>query len=459
MTRAWERWLGPLALGALLGVALLLRWSWHDFLPTYDEVRPLKAASFTELLFEAETGVNPPLFRWWVTRPALPADGLALGRWTATVGSVAALGMAGALARRLSGTWTAAITTVGVLAVVPDAVRVGVDSRVYGLAAATVGAHALALVSREQAWAGPAIVLTAALLPWLHYSTVPWLMLAALAATWGRPRTLLLYAPGALAAIPLALLIPSRAAERVAPPESPWAAMQHTLSLGLDSSLVPHESALRLLAPGVVVVGLLAAGALAAWRAGRPERVALALALAWPASVGVVGAVQMVRAPVFGLAASLLVPVAIGLAARAPRLRPAVVAAVAPILVLALQRLPIAFAGEQEWRARALALAIAADHALDGQEQVGVLPEDLLLTAYLARGVLPPLAHPDHCAGYDSCVRIDERRALVSVSATSPRPDLVLHTLPNPPPAPSGCYGVSEADSVVRTWFCAPGLP
>ncbi len=456
MTRAWERWLGPLALGALLVVALLLRWSWHDLLPTYDEVRPLKAASFAELLFEAETGVNPPLFRWWVTRPALPADGLALGRWTATLGSVAALGLAGALARRLSGSWTPALAAVGVLAVVPDAVRVGVDSRVYGLAAAVVAAHALALVSRERAWAGPVIVVTAALLPWLHYSTVPWLMLAALAATWDRPRTLLLYVPGALAAIPLAVLIPSRASERVVPPESAWATVYHTLSLGLDGSITPYDTALALQAPAGILLVLLAVGATQAWRMGRAGAVAFVLALAWPVSVGLVAQVQMVRAPVFGLAATLLVPVAVALASRASALGAFAFLAVVPLIQLSSERLPIVYSGELEWRARALALSIAADRALDTHHEVGVLPEELLLTAYLARGVLPPLTQPDTCPGYDSCVRIDAQRTLVSVSSSSAVPSIVLHALAQGPPPPIGCYGSSDPDHVVQTWVCTP---
>lgn len=458
MTEAAPRRWGAAAVLAAVVLALAVRVGWHELLPYYDEIRPLKAGTLTDLLFEAETGVNPPLYRWWMTRPSDPWDGLWLGRWTATVGSTLAVLASAALARALSGSWTAAAGAALALATLPDAVRNGVESRAYGLTALAVTVHLLGLVTSERRAGRAAAAGTAALVPWLHYSAVPWLGLTAVAAVLRRPKDALIYAPAVLTTLPLALLLPGRTAEREPPRATVLEVVQHTLGLGLGAD--GGTADLRLAGAAAAVVALVLLAALLRGRAlDGTARLAVGSALAWPASVAVVGSLQLVRPPVFGLAAHVLLPVVLALLARASPIAAGSLAAL--ITGLGAAALPAAFENLQvPRRAEALA-AEQVRQAVPSSPTVGIHPAtDLVQLAFLARDAVERFDDdPEACAPWPRCVPLDDGLLVGVQDLSGPLPPVVVITRGGDA-LPSTCR-ITHADGDLKVARCpsAGGTP
>ena len=446
MTRA----LGAAALVAALAVAVAVRLGWSELLPYYDEIQPLRRAAFRTLLAEGETAINPPVYRWLITRPEAPADRLALGRAVAFVGALFGVLAASLAARRAAG-WTAAVATALGLAALPDAVRIGAEARAYGLTAAAVAAHLLAVVAPPGRASWALLAASAAAIPWLHYSAVPWLGVVGLAVLASRrdAPTLGAYLAAALTTLPLVPAVLAGAAEREPPREAALRVAGHVIGLGLDGPL----GGARIWPPGtlaLVIVGAALAGGLVGWRRlDGPARTLVVAALAWPVSAAVVGTVQLVRPPVYGVAAHVIVPAVVVLATRRHAALGLAVGLV--LLGLGVPSQELAREGLEVPR-RAEADAARAVAARLGPEPVRVAPPSRVpVLAFLAAGAVPPW-NLDDCAPHPTCAETP-RGAILGVRGPGPGTTLVFGDLPRAP----GC----EAQAVTRevAWVICPPAP
>lgn len=444
------------SLAAALVLALLVRLGWYELLPYYDEIRPLKQGSFLQLLAEGETGVNPPLYRWWMTRPANAVTGLWLGRITATLGSVLGVALSSLLAWRLAGSWIATVGTALVLAVLPDAVRNGVEARVYGVAAPAVVALVLCAGALPSLRARIGVAALCALIPWLHYSAVPWLGLVALSALVSSPTrsALALFVPAGILVTPLARAVIAGSNEQVPPREGVLDVVRHVLTLGLDA--VPGKPAWTLpvlLLPLIPVGAALVRGGIT-WRHDAPSmRLAWIAALAWPVSAGVVGAVQMVRTPVFGLAAHVLVPFTLATLARMRpgRLLAALTTALCFALAWPAQSSTLAYL--QGARAPEAAAGARVRLATATEPVVGVYPPSWMeVVGFHAAGVADDFDRPPTaCQPWTRCLVLPEGARLVAVERLDGPLPRVLVSFDRDGPWPEGCAPETVARGV--TWL------
>lgn len=283
-----------------------------------DELGTVQPGGFLEVLFDPEAGVNPPVWRlltnpWLDDWPALQA-----GRLLALVSGVLGIPASAALGWRASrGRPLGALVAAAVVALHPVHVVWSTMFRVYTLAFLAMTVHLLLVgrwtgASQERRRLGLGVAATAAVLPWLHYVTVPWLLgvgLGAALAIPGARRLPLLYAPAALGSAPLAWAVLTQPDRRVEHVEAVSATLAKVLGTGLHApALVVAQGGRLLRATGGsglssqawmawLTVAVLALG-LVAWRRLAPEA-----RLAWLSTVGVgfavlgLARIQYVRAP------------------------------------------------------------------------------------------------------------------------------------------------------------------
>ncbi|MCB9666347.1 MAG: hypothetical protein H6732_19710 [Alphaproteobacteria bacterium] len=300
---------------ACVGLAVRLQ-AWADGAAP-DELGTVQPGDFLAVLLDPEAGVNPPVWRL-LTNPWLPDwSSLRAGRVIALACGVAGIPAAGWLGWRAGGRSALAATLAAALvALHPVHVVWSTMFRVYTLAFLLMTLH-LGLVGRwlerpEGRGRMAAVVATAAVLPWLHYVTVPWLVGVGLGAALvvpGARRLPLLYVPAALGTAPLAWAVLTQPDRRVEHLEPAASTLAKVLGTGLHApSVVIGQGGRLLRALGgsglssqawmawLVVASLLLG--LGAWRRLAPEA-----RLAWlsTAAVGVavlgLARIQYVRTP------------------------------------------------------------------------------------------------------------------------------------------------------------------
>ncbi|MCB9664769.1 MAG: hypothetical protein H6732_11695 [Alphaproteobacteria bacterium] len=221
-----------LALTAILGLGAWLRLGALDLGYSSDEVGTVTGAGFRGIFDHPETGVNPPLWRWMFNLPFSPWDAPWWGRRFSFVMSELAIVLGFVVGRRAGGgsAW-AGLGAALLLAAHPWCVRYGVTFRVYATWSAVLLAHVWSLGHALEREAGPArrpwlvlAVVTAVVAPWLHYFSVPVLLVLGAAVLLGMPgrrRLVALYVPAALGVTPLVPYVLFEEGRRVAPDREP----------------------------------------------------------------------------------------------------------------------------------------------------------------------------------------------------------------------------------------------
>lgn len=274
----------------------------HGYEP--DEMAQLYGREFWRIPFDAESAVNPPLLR--TLQNVLVADAWVpdLGRWISVVAGTATIPVLAVLSVRVAGgRQLAGVLAAAILAVHPTAVEMSAQSRSYATYMLVLSLHALFLLRWLEAPDRPArgVVVTAALLPWLHYLAIPQLVLLAVFLQPLAGKRLLgkLYVPAAVGILPMAPMVLGETSTRVATPgtlmDSLWgiasAALQPPTPIGpFDARTGPP--AFLLLSVVLAVV------ALAAPAARRTRLTAILGVFAVFGSVLALSPVQFVRSPV-----------------------------------------------------------------------------------------------------------------------------------------------------------------
>lgn len=319
---------------AILAVAAWLRWPLLELGFTSDELANIMVGDAARIFGDPESGTNPPLLRLLFNVPFEDAATPVWGRGFSFVCSVLSVGAAYGVGRaaaggHVGGGWLAA----ALVALHPVHMRYGAIFRIYAWWSLTMGLHLWAAgrvlqAAREGAraprvaWA--VAVGTAALLPWIHYLSVPVLLALGLAVLLEPGRRLFAaYVVAALGVLPLVPKVLHDTGRRVAPQGEQGLALLAKM-FGLD--LVPPPQAadlgarwLRATDPeavfvwgptmGLSLMGVVAWVALTAWR--RPATAGLAAAASVGLGVGiaVLGRIQYVRDPTMVMAVTVMAPV------------------------------------------------------------------------------------------------------------------------------------------------------
>ncbi len=392
-----------------------------------DEVANLVPGGFLWQVYDAESLVNPPLIRWVILLCG-GADRLGAARVVSLVANVVGVALGAGLARAVGGRWWCAWLAGALLAMDPQMVHSSVTARAYGLWAGLLSLHLVALttwVARPGPRAALAVACTAVVLPWVHYLSVPWLLgvglLGALALP-GRRTLPLLYAPAAVAFLPLFWPITQHVSRREPPQHGIGAVLDQVVGLDLGVNAAPmwHAGAADVLlnpsAPALTVLVVLLACTLS-WRRMTPALRVLVIA-AWTLPFAVIpfAAVRHVRAPVAVGMVVLVAPV-IAAAPTLLRWRPARGAAAVALAVLFATFL----------RARASA-DVGVQRASDAEREIAVAildgtfpPGDLALCP---KGLVLPMVYdltgqharalPDapSCHGIHDCEQVQGRRLI-----------------------------------------------
>lgn len=243
------RWVGLVEAAVLAAVTCWgawIRWvAWPRGFHS-DELGTSQPGDFWAVLYDPEIGVNPPLFRL-LFEPWLPEwEALRQGRAWSFVLSVLAIPLTAWLARRMSGgDRVAGVLAAALFAAHPIAVRLGVTYRAYTTTYVVIVLHLVCALAWAEAegpvrrrW-GIAAAGTAVLLPWLHYFTVPLLLVLGVAGllVWRSWHWIALYVPAALGSVWLGTWVLSEPARRVAQQE---AVSRTFVKLG-GTALAPSE--------------------------------------------------------------------------------------------------------------------------------------------------------------------------------------------------------------------------
>lgn len=441
-TRASAPWgaeaLAWAALAAIVALAWALRAPLLDLGYTSDEVGTLTSLrSFRAILDHPETGVNPPLWRAMFNLPFEAWDTPWWGRRFAFGCSIGAVVAAFVVGRRAAGgVALAGLLAAAFVATDPWLVRYAALFRIYGWWSLTVLVH-LGVMGRtlevegRARWAwGAAAVVTAMLLPWIHYASVPLLLafgLTILLGIPGRRAWILAYVPAAIGVLPLVPYVLYEEGNRVSPDTEPFQQIMVRLaSLDLhppawlwNHVIKPTAGALGLGTPlaesmAASVAVLLLLGAVL-WRS-----LPTTARLAWGGFVGLylgIGAMaqaQYVRPNTVLFFVTLAAPLFPALVARVPRRGLRIVALLA-LGVWFGATLPKVLAKQRRvWDAEAAGPTFAATwHGYDqvrGERPVIIHPRHRTWTTYFH------LAH-DHprtsrggtvCAGRDPCFQWDD---------------------------------------------------
>lgn len=211
-----------------------------------DEMANVMPFSAWQILTDEEAGVNPPLLRLLFNVPFHESVAPYAGRWFSLLCSVAAIGLAYLVGRDAGGRSRGAGFAAALLfAVHPLAVSYASSFRIYAWWTATALLHVLAVGraleggADERRWERVAIG-TAVLLPWIHYVSVPWLLLVGVglsASSPGRRGWWLRYLPAAVGILPMVPAVLFQESRRVAPGELPEAVLVKVLGLGWSAPL------------------------------------------------------------------------------------------------------------------------------------------------------------------------------------------------------------------------------
>lgn len=358
MGEARARWTKRLPWALLAGITLWAAWlRWPVLGQGYspDEFANLFHGSVWALVTDPESGVNPPLLRLIFNAPLPEPQTLQASRALSFAAGVGAVPMAFLLGRRASeGSAWAGLLAASAMAAHPYAVEMSGRFRAYGPFMLALGWHLWALGHAPSDRAGPArrrarqhVVLSAILLPWLHYMAVPLLLLSGLAWS-ASPRTrdlFRLYVPAGLLVSPMAWFVLADTSARVSSPRPLSHTLLHLVSLELPSrpalwtwTKAATEGTGFATGPmgrfhlSAALVALTLLGALFVWqRLSATERGLTVYAGALLASVVLLSPIQYVRSPVVTM---WLVPVA-PLLASLPRHLPGVgLPRVVPALIL-----------------------------------------------------------------------------------------------------------------------------
>jgi hypothetical protein len=197
---------------ATIVLALLLRWPRLSYGIDPDESALVAAPDFWGIVFDQESSRNPPLHRLfdlWFT----PVAAIEHGRWFSLLSSLLTTALAFELGLTLEGI-AGGVAAALFIAVNPALVEHAALYRAYAPWLAVATWHVLAAVkllsgnSRGTLWAVQ-FSISALLLPWLHYVSLPLLALEALgfALFKSHRRYLWLLVPALFAAVPLPRLM------------------------------------------------------------------------------------------------------------------------------------------------------------------------------------------------------------------------------------------------------------
>ena len=239
-----NRRLVTLAIVALTALGAWLRFK-HLYLPiTSDEMGLVQPLSFLGILLEEETGVNPPLHRlvFNLLMPSIDATIMG-GRIVSLICSVASIPMAFVLGKRVAANPVAGLIVAGTFAFAPNAVTQSAMFRSYSLWLLITLWHLLAatryLTAPEGKQKGPAIalVISALLMPQLHYISIPILLGEGFALLFLFPkhrRGFSLFIPAGALIVPFLFIIPVMTGRRI-PPEN----FSHGVGILIGMFLVP----------------------------------------------------------------------------------------------------------------------------------------------------------------------------------------------------------------------------
>lgn len=470
-----------LALAAItvVGLGLRARDAMRGVSP--EEAGDLRHGSAWKLWIDREIGVNPPLLKWLVNLPFECWDSLWFGRLLSVVCGTLAIVLTFAVARRVArGADSAGLVAAGLLAVHADAIRNSAEFRPYGVWQMVGALHLLALFrlldDRASVSARRAVMVTAVLLPQLHYFGLPWIAALALvlAAQAGTRPLARLYAPAFLLVAPLLLV--SVATPSLRRPDGH--AVLHTL-LGISSMELPSPAAFA--APiidslgisrsefymvehglfALAVAALLLPFALAARPLSTPERLVLAGAGSVLVSVLTLGQLHLVRSPIVMMTLTSL-PAALAAAPFALPSGPGrLTARVAGVVVLGTGL--IAFwtrapeVNRSLWPDRFASTWHDHDAVRAGRDVV-LYPQatEMMLYLTLSHHAWDQVDGTSRCPdGTDHCFTWEGARFVVLPKWTGTPPDGLLVAFgPTPKGFGEGCTLQSDAGPIV--WDCRP---
>ncbi|MCB9679906.1 MAG: hypothetical protein H6733_00415 [Alphaproteobacteria bacterium] len=350
-----------LAVVALMAVGGWLRLGMLDDGYSPDEFANILYGSVWQILTDPESGVNPPLLRL-LNAPFGEAGALVVGRWLSWVGGTAAIGLTFAVARAASGGSTVAgLLAAALVAFNPEAVKMSGRFRSYGVLMPLMAWHALAVggwMAGQAAGVGDEVrrharqvQVSAALMPWIHYATIPVMLgLGLVGLAVPRMRRLgLLYVPAAVLVSPMALLVFGNTSARVAQHDSVGTLLVQIVSLQFQAQRIPapwlHAVGITdsRYGPTAIVVGVGMVLSLLLWR--RATDTARFLTLAAWVFVGALVAlsgVQLVRSPTASLLLIWTAPLLATLPAYVPdRVVRVLLSAIVGALLLARDAEPL----------------------------------------------------------------------------------------------------------------------
>lgn len=470
-----------MALGLVVaGVAAWLRLPLLDVGYSGDELANFTPGTLWSHLIDPETGINPPTVRWFIA--LMPrSEALDAARLLAVVSNGLAVGLAAAWTTRLAAddegrvprwAWLAGAVAGLLLAYHPESIKASATARAYGPVSLAWVLHGLALTAwvraPEDRRAMAAVALSAVALPWLHYQTVPTLLLTGLVGAAVLPRLrrlVLLYVPAGLAFAPLGLFMLSVTERRAEPWRSVGNTVDLVLSLALPNGLWFDGIGLGLAhrwpsAESLLVAGGLLGGLLAWRRLGDPLRLAWIAAVANLPTVAILGTQQEVRPPVSILFAVLVVPVLAASWRASPR---GWVSAIGACLVPGALLAPAAAhdvgpeaPGRYENAVRAAARALGRGDLPDRYLLVHPYGELLPMVYYVSGLHASEMPPGEVCAPFDACVAYGDQALLPRVSLEPVPGALVLSFARREPGSPDPMPGCDPVDLVegVSMWRC-----
>lgn len=233
-----------LAVTALTLVGLGLRVAMFGTGWAPDELELLYNNRFWYIPTDAESGVNPPLLRFLVNMLVPDAWVLHAGRAISIVLSTLTIPAMYVLGRRLDDSAIAGLVAAAIVTLHPRAWEMGAQFRAYAAFCFVLTLHADALIRwvrlPSDRVAERQLIVTAMILPWLHYFSIP--LFAALAGLhllvpgarglWWR------YVPAAVGILPMAPVVLGVTEARVGVPGS-WS---HALAVIFSTTLEVHGS-------------------------------------------------------------------------------------------------------------------------------------------------------------------------------------------------------------------------
>lgn len=240
----------------VVALAAWVRISGFDRGWSSDELANVMLGGAWQIYADPEAGVNPPLLRMLFNAPFVDADTPRYGRWFSYGWSLVAVALAFVAGKDAArGSLVAATVAALMVALHPMAITYATIYRIYSWWMATTLWHIVAMgrwidaePGRGRVWAVQAVG-TAMLLPWIHYFSVPLLLvegLVILLAFPGKRRWILALVPAALSISPMIAVVLNQPARRVAPGEPILHTMTKIVGLGLTPPMLLANPAANL---------------------------------------------------------------------------------------------------------------------------------------------------------------------------------------------------------------------